>query len=127
MRGRRSELQSRGRDGNAPRRTLEAVTAIDAPSTLSRCGPSGVDQWEPAHEHGLRPDRVDLATDEFLAWVGLDDKHRRARAATTFCLETSVTDHREGRAGDPPLQHFELGPVERVTEGALDLSLPRVR
>jgi acyl-CoA thioester hydrolase len=43
----------------------------------------------------------DLATDEFLRWIGLDEAHRRARAVTTFCLEAHVTYHREVRAGDP--------------------------
>jgi acyl-CoA thioester hydrolase len=43
----------------------------------------------------------DLATDEFMRWVGLDEAHRRARQVTTFCLEAHVTYHREVRAGDP--------------------------
>jgi len=43
----------------------------------------------------------DFATDEFMAWVGLDGAHRAARAITTFCLEAHVTYHREVRAGDP--------------------------
>jgi acyl-CoA thioester hydrolase len=43
----------------------------------------------------------DLATDEWLAWVGLDVAHREAEKATTFCLEAHVTYHREVRAGDP--------------------------
>jgi acyl-CoA thioester hydrolase len=43
----------------------------------------------------------DLATDEFLTWVGLDAAHRRAADVTTFCLEAHVTYHREVRAGDP--------------------------
>jgi acyl-CoA thioester hydrolase len=43
----------------------------------------------------------DLATDEFLAWVGLDAAHRRERQVTTFCLEAHVTYHREVGAGDP--------------------------
>jgi acyl-CoA thioester hydrolase len=43
----------------------------------------------------------DLATDEFMRWVGLDDAHRRARHVTTFCLEAHVTYHREVREGDP--------------------------
>jgi acyl-CoA thioester hydrolase len=43
----------------------------------------------------------DLATDAFLAWLGLDATHRRTRAVTTFCLEAHVTYHREVRAGDP--------------------------
>jgi acyl-CoA thioester hydrolase len=43
----------------------------------------------------------DLATDEFLSWVGLDAAHRQARRVTTFCLEAHATYHREVRAGDP--------------------------
>ena len=43
----------------------------------------------------------DLATDEFLRWVGLDAAHRRQSRITTFCLEAHVTYHREVRAGDP--------------------------
>lgn len=42
----------------------------------------------------------DLATDEFLRWVGLDEAHRRVRQVSTFCLEAHVTYHREVRAGD---------------------------
>ena len=43
----------------------------------------------------------DLATDEFMRWVGLDAEHRRTRRITTFCLEAHVTYHREVREGDP--------------------------
>ena len=43
----------------------------------------------------------DLATDTWLAWVGLDEAHRRAQRVTTFCLEAHVTYHREVREGDP--------------------------
>ena len=43
----------------------------------------------------------DLATDEFMRWVGLDDAHRGAQAVTTFCLESHVTYHREVREADP--------------------------
>lgn len=43
----------------------------------------------------------DLATDAFLAWVGLDAEHRRRHGVTTFCLEAHVTYHREVRSGDP--------------------------
>jgi len=42
----------------------------------------------------------DLATDEFMRWVGLGAAHRGARRVTTFCLESHVTYHREVRAGD---------------------------
>lgn len=43
----------------------------------------------------------DLATDEFMRWVGLDAAYRRTRRVTTFCLEAHVTYHREMREGDP--------------------------
>ena len=43
----------------------------------------------------------DLATDEFMRWIGLDAEHRDARRVTTFCLEAHVTYHREVREGDP--------------------------
>ena len=43
----------------------------------------------------------DLATDEFMRWVGLDAAHRRQYRITTFCLEAHVTYHREVREGDP--------------------------
>src|SRR5215510_6967913 len=43
----------------------------------------------------------DFATDEFMAWVGLDPAHRRQAGVTTFCLEAHVTYQREVRAGDP--------------------------
>jgi len=43
----------------------------------------------------------DLATDEWMRFVGLDREHRRAREVTTFCLEAHVTYHREVRVGDP--------------------------
>ena len=43
----------------------------------------------------------DLATDEWLGWVGLDAAHRETQKVTTFCLEAHVTYHREVRAGDP--------------------------
>lgn len=43
----------------------------------------------------------DLATDEFLRWVGLDQAHRRQHRVSTFCLEAHITYHREVREGDP--------------------------
>jgi acyl-CoA thioester hydrolase len=43
----------------------------------------------------------DLATDEFMRWIGLGQDHRRARHVTTFCLEAHVTYHKEVREGDP--------------------------
>ena len=43
----------------------------------------------------------DLATDEFMRWVGLDAEHRQRQHVTTFCLEAHVTYHREVREADP--------------------------
>jgi acyl-CoA thioester hydrolase len=43
----------------------------------------------------------DLATDEWLDYVGLDGAHREAQRVTSFSLEAHVTYHREVRAGDP--------------------------
>jgi acyl-CoA thioester hydrolase len=43
----------------------------------------------------------DLATDEFMRWVGLGPEYRRVLRVTTFCLEAHVTYHREVRQGDP--------------------------
>ncbi len=43
----------------------------------------------------------DLATDEWLSWIGLDAAHRRARQVTTFCLEAHIIYQREVGAGDP--------------------------
>src|SRR5207249_185914 len=65
----------------------------------------------------------DFATDEFMAWVGLDGAHRASRAITTFCLEAHVTYHREVRAGDPPRQPAALvvgavGALEDAVERA---------
>ncbi len=42
----------------------------------------------------------DLATDEFLRWIGLDETHRRRHGVSTFCLEAHITYHREVREGD---------------------------
>ena len=61
-------------------------------------------EWIDNNEHmnmGYYVVVFDLATDEFLRWVGLDEAHRRERRVTTFCLEAHVTYHREVRAGDP--------------------------
>lgn len=61
-------------------------------------------EWIDHNEHmnmGYYLVVFDLATDEFLRWVGLDEGHRRAAQVTTFCLEGHVTYHREVRAGDP--------------------------
>jgi acyl-CoA thioester hydrolase len=43
----------------------------------------------------------DLATDEWMRFIGLDAAHRKARGVTTFCLEAHVTYHREVRERDP--------------------------
>lgn len=43
----------------------------------------------------------DLATDEWMQFIGLDAAHRTARGVTTFCLEAHVTYHHEVRERDP--------------------------
>lgn len=43
----------------------------------------------------------DLATDEWMQFLGLDAPHRRAHEVTTFCLEAHVSYHREVRERDP--------------------------
>jgi acyl-CoA thioester hydrolase len=43
----------------------------------------------------------DLATDEWLSYVGLGAAHRETHRVTTFCLESHITYHREARKGDP--------------------------
>ena len=43
----------------------------------------------------------DFATDAWMAYIGLDPEHRRARHVTTFCLEAHVTYVREVGDGDP--------------------------
>jgi acyl-CoA thioester hydrolase len=43
----------------------------------------------------------DLATDDWMRRIGLDEAHRRTRQVTTFCLEAHVTYHQEVREGDP--------------------------
>jgi acyl-CoA thioester hydrolase len=43
----------------------------------------------------------DLATDDWMRRIGLDEAHRRTRQVTTFCLEAHVTYHHEVREGDP--------------------------
>jgi acyl-CoA thioester hydrolase len=61
-------------------------------------------EWIDSNEHmnvGYYLVVFDLATDEFMRWVGLDTAHRRARRVTTFCLEAHVTYHKEVRQGDP--------------------------
>jgi acyl-CoA thioester hydrolase len=61
-------------------------------------------EWIDANQHmnvGYYLVVFDYATDEFMAWVGLDQAHRARHAVTTFCLEAHVTYHREVREGDP--------------------------
>ena len=70
----------------------------------------------PSHRDVVRPEWIDgnqhmnvgyylvvfdLATDEFMRWIGLGQDYRRSRAVTTFCLEAHVTYHKEVREGDP--------------------------
>ena len=61
-------------------------------------------EWIDYNEHmnmGYYLVVFDLATDEFLEWLGLTEAHRARHEVTTFCLEAHVTYHREVRAGDP--------------------------
>ena len=61
-------------------------------------------EWIDANHHmnmGYYVVVFDLATDEFMRWIGLGAEHRRTHRVTTFCLEAHVTYHREVREGDP--------------------------
>ena len=61
-------------------------------------------EWIDGNQHmnvGYYLVAFDLATDEFMRWVGLGQDYRRARHVTTFCLEAHVTYHKEVREGDP--------------------------
>ena len=61
-------------------------------------------EWIDANDHmnvGYYLVVFDLATDEFMRWVGLGQEYRRTREVTTFCLEAHVTYHKEVRQGDP--------------------------
>jgi acyl-CoA thioester hydrolase len=82
--------------------TPPAIEQIPAPFDAFRSvvRPEWIDQNQHMNM-GFYLVAFDLATDEFLAWVGLDAAHRRATRVTTFCLEAHVTYHREVRAGDP--------------------------
>jgi acyl-CoA thioester hydrolase len=43
----------------------------------------------------------DFATDAWMAFIGLDQAHRRAQGVSTFCLEAHLTFAREVAEGDP--------------------------
>lgn len=58
----------------------------------------------------------DLATDEFLCWVGLDAAHRSENRVTTFCLEAHVTYHREVGAGFHEMYHAREGYLAATNE-----------
>jgi acyl-CoA thioester hydrolase len=75
---------------------------IDAPFDVYRDAVRP--EWIDSNNHmnvGYYLVAFDLATDEFMRWVGLGQEYRRARQITTFCLEAHVTYHREVREGDP--------------------------
>ena len=75
---------------------------IDAP--LDRYRDVVRPEWIDANHHmnmGYYLVVFDLATDEFMRWIGLGAEHRRTHQVTTFCLEAHVTYHRELREGDP--------------------------
>jgi len=76
--------------------------AIDAPLDVYRDVVRP--EWIDTNDHmnvGYYLVVFDLATDEFMRWVGLGQEYRRAHHVTTFCLEAHVTYHREAREGDP--------------------------
>ena len=76
--------------------------AIEAP--LDRYRDVVRPEWIDSNHHmnmGYYVVVFDLATDEFMRWVGLGADHRRTHRVTTFCLEAHVTYHREVREGDP--------------------------
>jgi acyl-CoA thioester hydrolase len=76
--------------------------AIEAP--LDRYRDVVRPQWIDSNHHmnmGYYLVVFDLATDEFMRWVGLGAEHRRTHGVTTFCLEAHVTYAREVREGDP--------------------------
>ena len=78
--------------------TADIAAPFDAYRDLVRA------EWIDNNQHmnmGYYVVVFDLATDEFLRWVGLDEAHRSRNHVTTFCLEAHVTYHREVRAGDP--------------------------
>jgi acyl-CoA thioester hydrolase len=104
--------------GNVEGRLVEAEALASAPSgpygTLPRGMPIDTPldmyrdvvrpEWIDSNRHmnmGYYVVVFDLATDEFMRWVGLDAEHRRLHRITTFCLEAHVTYHREVREGDP--------------------------
>jgi acyl-CoA thioester hydrolase len=77
---------------------------IDLPAPFDRYRDRVRPEWIDHNGHmnvGYYLVVFDYATDEFLAWVGLDERHRREHRVTTFCLEAHVTYHREVRSGDP--------------------------
>jgi len=76
--------------------------AIDAPLDLYRDVVRP--EWIDHNRHmnmGYYVVVFDLATDEFMRWIGLGEEHRRRHRVTTFCLEAHVSYHREVREGDP--------------------------
>jgi acyl-CoA thioester hydrolase len=83
-------------------RALEDHRVIEAP--LDRYCDVVRPEWIDHNRHmnvGYYLVVFDYATDEFFRWIGLDEAHRLAQHATTFCLEAHVTYHREVREGDP--------------------------
>jgi acyl-CoA thioester hydrolase len=83
--------------GLGPRRAAEIAAPFDRYRDVVR------PEWIDHNGHmnvGYYLVVFDLATDEFMAWVGLDGAHRRTAGVTTFCLEAHVTYQREVRDGD---------------------------
>lgn len=61
-------------------------------------------EWTDHNQHmnvGYYGVVFDLATDEWLDFVGLTTAHRQREQISTFCLESHLTYQREVREGDP--------------------------
>src|SRR5258705_9614045 len=93
--GRKARFQPHPREGAI----AEAADVIASNYTFA-VRPEGIDNNRHMNM-GYYLVVFDLATDEWMRLIGLDAAHRRAREATTFCLEAHATYQREGREGDP--------------------------
>jgi acyl-CoA thioester hydrolase len=81
---------------------VRAVTKIPAPLDVYRDVVRP--EWIDHNRHmnvGYYLVVFDCATDAWMAFIGLDLAHRRARHVSTFCLEAHVTFVREVGEGDP--------------------------
>ncbi len=92
------------RDGADARRARAAQEDREVPAPFDVYRDVVRPEWIDHNRHmnmGYYLVIFDLATDEWLRHVGLDEAHRAAHGVTTFCLEAHLTYHREVREGDP--------------------------